>query len=205
MSRTSKTNHVMSLVGEKSKAVSGDNAADLQKSYRKPAERIFNPAVIRMEEDLKSENSNRELTPPFSESEKNEKSPGGISNNPLPAKETEDPDAPAPTAESGEKPRETFPKKEEREKERETEAQKGITAVVPDLVNQELEAIVRRFNIEPTDSNLWLLTKSALETIRPEFSLNRKDYEEKCLKLRKRVIMEMTKAAIGISKNHKKK
>lgn len=76
----------------------------------------------------------------------------------------------------------------------------AITAIVPELINQELETVVKRFNISPTDNNLWQLTRAALEAVKPEFSLNEAEYEEKCARLRQRVIMEMTKAAIKLPK-----
>ena len=88
------------------------------------------------------------------------------------------------------------------------EAQKqrgGITVIVTELINQELKTVVERFNLTPSDSNLWELTRSAIETIRPEFSRNEKEYYEKCEKLRPRVIKEMTKAAIRVMAKEKKK
>ena len=79
-----------------------------------------------------------------------------------------------------------------------------MTAIVTELINQELETVVRRFNLTPTDSNLWELTRSAIETIRPEFSRNEEEYSEKCERLRPRVIKEMTKAAIKAMAKEKK-
>lgn len=95
-------------------------------------------------------------------------------------------------------------KKEPQNESAEEKRKNGVTAIVPELINQELEAIAKRFHIAPTDSNLWQLTKAALETIRPEFSRNSEEYEEKCGRLRQKVILEMTKAAIGISKSNRK-
>lgn len=80
-----------------------------------------------------------------------------------------------------------------------------MTAIVTELINQELETVVRRFNLTPTDSNLWELTRSAIETIRPEFSRDEEEYREKCEKLRPRVIKEMTRAAIKAAAKEKKK
>ncbi|MCM1054985.1 MAG: hypothetical protein NC394_05600 [Bacteroides sp.] len=82
--------------------------------------------------------------------------------------------------------------------------QQGMTFIVGELINRELETIVNRFNLAPTDSNLWELTRSAIETIRPEFSRNGEEYLEKCEKLRPRVIKEMTKAAVRIAAKDKK-
>ena len=84
-------------------------------------------------------------------------------------------------------------------------AKDGITVIVTELINQELKTVVERFNLTPSDSNLWELTRSAIETIRPEFSRNEKEYIEKCEKLRPRVIKEMTKAAIKVMAKEKKK
>lgn len=83
--------------------------------------------------------------------------------------------------------------------------QKGsrITAIVPELINQELETVVNRFKINPDDGSLWKLTRAALEAIRPEYSHTPEEYAEKCDRLRQRVILEMTKAAIKLSKEKK--
>lgn len=78
-----------------------------------------------------------------------------------------------------------------------------ITAIVPELINEELEAVVDRFKITASDSNLWKLTRAALEAIRPEYSHNPEEYAEKCSRLRQRVILEMTKAAIKLSKENR--
>lgn len=78
-----------------------------------------------------------------------------------------------------------------------------ITAIVPELINEELEAVVNRFNISPDDGSLWKLTRAALEAIRPEYSHNPEEYAEKCGRLRQKVILEMTKAAIRLSKEKK--
>lgn len=85
------------------------------------------------------------------------------------------------------------------------EPQKGsrITAIVPELINQELETVVNRFKITPDDGSLWKLTRAALEAIRPEYSHTPEEYAEKCDRLRQRVILEMTKAAIKLSKEKK--
>lgn len=75
-----------------------------------------------------------------------------------------------------------------------------ITAIVLELINEELETVVNRFKIEPNDSNLWKLTRAALEAIRPEYSHSPEEYTEKCGRLRQKVILEMTKTAIRLSK-----
>lgn len=80
----------------------------------------------------------------------------------------------------------------------------GITSIVAELINQELNEVVSRFNLIPTDSNLWELTRSAIETVRPEFSRNAEEYVEKCERLRPKVIKEMTKAAIRVAAWDKK-
>ncbi len=223
MARTAKTNHVMSLVGEKSGKSEGEKAAKKQKTGEKTPARAFNPALLPIEEELRS--GKRNITPAnpilrqnntytdgnrdSSESslEKNEElanrneracpSNGTRTDEEL----TEQIKGHFSDDESSQQPKEIFQKDKYIEK----KENKRITAIVPDLINQELEAIVDRFKIEPTDSNLWQLTKAALETIRPEFALNEQEYEEKCSKLRQKVILEMTKAAIRISKAHRNK
>ena len=74
-----------------------------------------------------------------------------------------------------------------------------ITAVVCELINQELLNVAERFSLSLTDSNLWELTRSALEEVRPEFAVDRDDLAEKLERLRPKVIKAMTKAAIKIS------
>lgn len=74
-----------------------------------------------------------------------------------------------------------------------------ITVIVTELINQELWTVLDRFNLPPTDSNLWELTRTAIEAIRPEFSRNEEEYREKTERLRPRVINEMTKAAVKLS------
>ncbi|MCM1297963.1 MAG: hypothetical protein NC203_01225 [Firmicutes bacterium] len=78
-----------------------------------------------------------------------------------------------------------------------------ITAVVLELINEELESVVKRFKLEPVDNNLWELTRAVLESVRPEFSLSEEEYAEKSDRLRSRVISEMTKTAIKIAKRDK--
>lgn len=84
-------------------------------------------------------------------------------------------------------------------------SQKGsrITAIVPELINEELETVVNRFKISTDDGSLWKLTRAALEAIRPEYSHDPEEYDEKCGRLRQKVILEMTKAAIKLSKEKK--
>lgn len=91
-----------------------------------------------------------------------------------------------------------------REEAAEQTPERGITVIVAELINQELEKVVTRFNLAPTDSNLWELTRSAIETIRPEFSRNEEEYLEKCERLRPRVIKEMTKASVKLAAKDKK-
>ena len=81
----------------------------------------------------------------------------------------------------------------------------GITVIVTELINQEIKTVVERFNLTPSDSNLWELTRTVIENIRPEFSRNEEEYFEKCEKLRPRVIKEMTRAAVRVAAKEKKK
>lgn len=202
MARSAKTNHVMSLVGEKSKGSSPQkdeqktNRPEQQKNTENSPLKMFNPALLPIGEERRP--APRRLYGPEqhenAEYEQNieEKEKAYINHREIPQKQEEE-----TTSTTEEKPE---PQKEpEREKRK-----NAITAIVLELINQELEAITKRFHIAPTDSNLWQLTKAALETIRPEFSRNSGEYEEKCGRLRQKVILEMTKAAIRISKSNRK-
>lgn len=223
MARTAKTNHVMSLVGERSVKKETEKAAKKQKTGENAPAKVFNPALLPIEEELRS--GKRNITPAnpilrqnniysdevqdsgkssFEKSEQSEqKAEESYPNSEVKFDRgvTELTKENVHTDESSQQPKDIFQKDKSLEK----KESKRITAIVPVLINQELEAIVERFKIEPTDSNLWQLTKAALETIRPEFSLNEQEYEEKCSKLRQRVILEMTKAAIKLSKAHRNK
>lgn len=172
MARTAKTNHVLSLVGEKSKKAPSGNSANSRKEEIPSV--IVNPALF-----------------PF-ENEKKEKDP-------------QLPQQTAQTAEPKEELSEPDCQRQSEEALPQLQSGDGITAIVPELINQELKTIVERFNIEPDDNNLWRLTKAALETIRPEFSHNRQEYEKKCEELRQKVILEMTREAIKLSKDSRKK
>ncbi|MCH5199945.1 MAG: hypothetical protein J1F60_03210 [Oscillospiraceae bacterium] len=74
-----------------------------------------------------------------------------------------------------------------------------ITAIVCELVNQELGSVAERFRLSLTDANLWALTRAALEEVRPEFSADSEETKEKLERLRPRVIGAMTKVAIKIA------
>ena len=74
-----------------------------------------------------------------------------------------------------------------------------ITAIVCELINQELGSVADRFHLNLTDSNLWELTKAALEDVRPEFSADSMETEKKLERLRPQVIAAMAKAAIKLS------
>ncbi len=223
MARTAKTNHVMSLVGEKSGNNGPKKAVKKQKADEKAPVKVFNPALLPIEEELRS--AKRNITPsnPILR-QNNAYTDVDQDSDKFSLEKDEDPENNAEKSypnngakfdvelaelseerlfadNSSQQSKEIFQKDKRLEK----KESKRITAIVPDLVNQELEAIVDRFKIEPTDSNLWQLTKAAMETIRPEFALNEQEYEEKCSKLRQKVILEMTKAAIRISKAHRSK
>lgn len=74
-----------------------------------------------------------------------------------------------------------------------------ITAIVCELINQELGSVAERFHLSLTDANLWALTRAALEEVRPEFSADSDDREEKLERLRPQVIGAMAKVAIKIA------
>ncbi len=169
MSRSAKTNHVMSLVGKENKTeAKSDRKPFVNKLSGAAAETgIKNPAlqaiISEQEQELRSKAKGN------SPSEEN------ISSQVLNV----------PNAETVDRP------------------QRGskITAIVPELINEELETVVNRFKIDPDDGNLWNLTRAALEAVRPEYSHSPEEYSEKCDRLRQKVILEMTKAAIRLSKD----
>ena len=74
-----------------------------------------------------------------------------------------------------------------------------ITAIVCELINQELGSVAERFHLSLTDGNLWALTRAALEEVRPEFSADSDDREEKLERLRPQVIGAMAKVAIKMA------
>lgn len=226
MARTAKTNHVMSLVGEKSKKAASSKDEGKTQKEKKDSLKPINPALLPIEEELRF--AQRRYSDPASgihtsTTDNGEQSDSAAAHNSShnsrqtdSASEHNSADDSGQTAltsaqefsdKTGQAPAAYKNNRENAEHETEETVEKGkeaITAVVPELVNQELDAIVKRFRIAPTDSNLWQLTKAALESIRPEFSLNEEDYREKCGRLRQKVILEMTKAAIKVSKNNRK-
>lgn len=171
MSRSAKTNHVMSLVGKEKKTET--------KTNKKPL--VNNPPGTAAEPEIK----NPALQAIISEQE-HELSP-----------ETEK------KAQDGEKTFSLPPNTPDKEKCDAPQKGRKITAIVPELINEELETVVNRFKIDPDDGNLWNLTRAALEAVRPEYSHNPEEYSEKCERLRQKVILEMTKAAIRLSKEKK--
>ena len=94
------------------------------------------------------------------------------------------------------------PVQEEREPEPIHKAK--ITAIVCELINQELGSVAERFHLRLTDSNLWVLTKAALEEVRPEFAADSEDREEKLERLRPQVIGAMAKVAIKLAAKDRK-
>ena len=206
MARSAKTNHVMSLVGEKDKEISPKKDDKENKPVLKESSpiKMFNPALLAIEEEQRS-NPETTYIPRQHEMEeygaRAEEEEKAYTDRPkIPPKQEKE--RAEKTEQQSEK--EASAAEEPQEGSAEDKRKNAITAIVPELINQELEAIAVRFHIAPTDSNLWQLTKAALETIRPEFSRSTEEYEEKCGRLRQRVILEMTKAAIRISKGSRK-
>lgn len=224
MARTAKTNHVMSLVGEKSKKTAPAKDRVKPQKEEEASLKPINPALLPIEEELRF--AQRRYSDPTattylhtSSALKGEQTDTAAAHNSTDSREQTDmtaardyseksektDQAPPDEKNSGEAPE--YVKGAAAEKGNEAAVEKGkegITAVVPELINQELDAIVKRFHITPSDNNLWQLTKAVLESVRPEFSLNEEDYREKCGRLRQKVILEMTKAAIKVSKNNRK-
>lgn len=181
MSRSAKTKHVLDLVGSE--------------SVKKPV-----PSALREPSGMAAGHGSILQKPP-SPRERAELDIEAIFRGNSPEAEPETNDASAKKGAVLNPPGAPEPP-EEPEK---PKAREGITVIVTELINQELKTVVERFNLTPSDSNLWELTRSAIETIRPEFSRNEKEYIEKCEKLRPRVIKEMTKAAIKVMAKEKKK
>lgn len=179
MSRSTKTSHVMSLVGKEQKR----GGKPFQKPY--PNE----PAVEKSETAV----MNPTLQAIISDQE----------NNVRYEADTDLPNAVDGEEEASSPRDENTDIKEAAEKTEKAEKGAKITAIVPELINEELETVVNRFKIEPCDSNLWKLTRAALEAVRPEYSHNTEEYSEKCNRLRQKVILEMTKAAIRLSKENR--
>lgn len=90
------------------------------------------------------------------------------------------------------------------QEEREPIHKAKITAIVCELINQELGSVAERFHLRLTDSNLWVLTKAALEEVRPEFAADSEDREEKLERLRPQVIGAMAKVAIKLAAKDRK-
>lgn len=101
--------------------------------------------------------------------------------------------------------REELPQEEPVQEEKPAETEKEpvhkpmITAIVCELINQELGSVAERFHLQLTDGNLWALTRAALEEVRPEFSADSEDREEKLERLRPQVIGAMAKVAIKLA------
>lgn len=197
MARSAKTNHVLSLVGKKaSKSDIQHNSAAEKSDGKTTNESIIppsdlpkpaNPALFLGEKKDNAGIPNANLGD-YSLCELDDNSENPFQSNRL------DNQISSEAVPNNQETEAVVIKADENQKDR-------ITAVVLQLINQELEEIVKRFNIEPNDNNLWQLTKAALEKVRPEFSLNSRQYEEKCDKLRQQVILEMTKKAIKLSKD----
>lgn len=189
MARSTKTKHVLDLVG----------AEPVKKSQKPaPAEKVEKaPPVPKIVETVISEAQQQKHEPPVLRKEPEAHEVHEAHEQPeqtAPQEEVQEPaeapaqeEPPAPAAEE----RETFHKP-------------IITAIVCELINQELGSVAERFHLPLTDKNLWELTKAALEEVRPEFSADSDDREEKLERLRPRVIGVMAKAAIKLSAKGRK-
>lgn len=163
MARSTKTKHVMDLVGTEPK----------KKPKPLPAEKVEKtPLVPKIVEAVLSE-------PRIVEAVMPEPLPEPQPEPPVQQEEVVQEEAPAPEPEKKEPVHKPM-----------------ITAIVCELINQELGSVAERFRLSLTDKNLWELTRAALEEVRPEFSADSEDREKKLEKLRPKVIAAMTKAAI---------
>ena len=187
MARTAKTSHVMNLVGSGTAKKANPAVAEHTQIQRPPAQSEPLAAAphtpMTSLQELQKLQELEELKEAIAavESELNTEPPKADTNA---GASEEAPDsaqaAPDPESDLREKP--------------------AIKAVVLELINEELESVVKRFKLEPNDNNLWELTRAVLESVRPEFSLSDEDYLKKADRLRSRVISEMTKTAIKIAK-----
>lgn len=177
MARTAKTKHVMDLVSSGSKKPAVQKPSPVSTAPQgepMPSPVLTRPSTLTSLQELQKLNELQELKKAIS------------------AVESELPEN---------NKAEFLEQEEDQEEKAEEPAQKPkITAVVLELINQELESVVERFKIEPTDNNLWDLTRAVLECIRPEFAITGEELKEKSERLRPRVISEMAKTAIKISK-----
>ena len=174
MARSTKTKHVMDLVGTEPK----------KKPKPLPAEKVEKtPLVPKIVEAVMSEPRFIEAVMPEPKTVE-----AVIPETPVQQEETQEEslqeeavqeEAPAPEPEKKEPVHKPM-----------------ITAIVCELINQELGSVAERFHLSLTDKNLWELTRAALEEVRPEFSADSEDREKKLEKLRPKVIAAMTKAAI---------
>lgn len=180
MARSAKTKHVLDLVGSESAK------KPVPRSLREPT---ASPSILQRPKTAIPAAISPEKKAEETDEEYSVYSPEAAEAPEAPPKEPEE-----ASKETKEAPEREAPRAGER-----------MTAIVTELINQELETVVRRFNLTPTDSNLWELTRSAIETVRPEFSRNEEEYREKCERLRPRVIKEMTKAAIKAAAKEKKR
>lgn len=174
MARSTKTKHVMSLVG----------AEPVKKTAHppKPAEKPLPPMPP--------------LSPTSGAPEEAKPEPSAAKAEALP----EIKEAPHEEEQTEQAVGETLPVEPEPTPEPEpVQDRPRITAVVCELINQELASVAERFHLSLTDGNLWELTKAALEEVRPEFAADSEELEEKCERLRPKVIKAMTKAAIKVS------
>lgn len=186
MARTAKTSHVMNLVGSGTAKRANPAVAEHAQIQRPPAQSeplaVAPHAPMTSLQELQKLQELEELKEAIAavESELNTEPPKADTNAGA-SKEAPDAQAsPDPESDLREKP--------------------AIKAVVLELINEELESVVKRFKLEPNDNNLWELTRAVLESVRPEFSLSDEDYLKKADRLRSRVISEMTKTAIKIAK-----
>lgn len=167
MARSTKTKHVMNLVG-------ADTVKKPHANTPKPAPAEKAPTVPKIVEAVISE---AQYEPPPQEKAVQEEAV---------RKEAVQEQAPPPA------------------EEKEPVHKPKVTAIVCELINQELGSVAERFRLSLTDSNLWALTRAALEEVRPEFSADSGETEEKLERLRPQVIGAMAKAAIKLSAGGRK-
>lgn len=186
MARSTKTKHVMDLVGAEAK----------KKPTHKPtpAEKVEKtPPVPKIVEAVISEAQQSALREEAPQKAVHETSAQTAPVQDTPAQETTEQKEAAAQAESVQAAPE--PAAEERD----PFHKPIITAIVCELINQELGSVAERFHLSLTDANLWALTRAALEEVRPEFSADSEDREEKLERLRPMVIGAMAKVAIKIA------
>ena len=200
MARSTKTKHVMDLVGaepvKKPAAPKSLHAEKVEKTP--PVPKIVETIEQQQEQPVRQEETRQELiqeTP--AQSAPVQEAPAQVA--PAQAMPAQAAHVQAAHVQEASAQEAAAPQSPAEEKEPVRLHKPMITAIVCELINQELGSVAERFHLNLTDANLWALTRAALEEVRPEFSADSDDREEKLERLRPQVIGAMAKVAIKIA------